>query len=230
MPQQDAAFRRLTFTAMLAWQRPYQEDLRTINSTNHSRPVSTLLSLCIQWSHILVTARLTVKQYVMVGKRIEVNQDLTLFLLAGTRFGRRRSICQNRFLNSWGCGQSDSTLSVSGPYSWCEGAIIWNVGCIYQRAMWVSALPIYSCWELPTLRCILVALQTVLQINYMILFVTNFGVFDAIACHLLSVCSGSVVAFWCIVNHVFTQCVRRTQKLLRDGGLNPRPGTGRGHS
>ncbi|KAG0627459.1 hypothetical protein M758_2G202700 [Ceratodon purpureus] len=34
----DAAFRRLTFTAMLAWQRPYQEDLRTINSTNHSRP------------------------------------------------------------------------------------------------------------------------------------------------------------------------------------------------
>lgn len=28
----DAAFRRLTFTAMLAWQRPYQEDLRNIDN------------------------------------------------------------------------------------------------------------------------------------------------------------------------------------------------------
>ena len=35
---QDAAFRRLTFTAMLAWQRPYLEDLYS-NETNNL-PVS----------------------------------------------------------------------------------------------------------------------------------------------------------------------------------------------
>ncbi|XP_024395636.1 uncharacterized protein [Physcomitrium patens] len=35
----DAAFRRLTFTAMLAWQRPYQEDLRSINNgSKRSKP------------------------------------------------------------------------------------------------------------------------------------------------------------------------------------------------
>ncbi|XP_024401404.1 uncharacterized protein [Physcomitrium patens] len=31
----DAAFRRLTFTAMLAWQRPYQEDLRSLNNASN---------------------------------------------------------------------------------------------------------------------------------------------------------------------------------------------------